>query len=161
MDGKVAQALEIVSKCPHNVAQSRGPKIRPKLGRVADDCVWRIMINTAGTSPSPRNHRIPIYRFCLQTAFRARMRIFKSGISGSGNDQSPKSPIHRLCLQTTFHARMSVFKPVISGSGYDALFTRLERRSLHLDFKRIARVSWRQPCGRLDAAVTPVVAWSI
>ncbi len=32
---------------------------------------------------SPRNHRIPIYRFCLQTAFRARMRIFKSGISGS------------------------------------------------------------------------------
>jgi hypothetical protein len=32
---------------------------------------------------SPRNPRIPIYRFCLQTAFRARMRIFKSGISGS------------------------------------------------------------------------------
>ncbi len=34
---------------------------------------------------SPRNPRIPIYRFCLQTAFRARMRIFKSGISGSGH----------------------------------------------------------------------------
>jgi hypothetical protein len=32
---------------------------------------------------SPLNPRIPIYRFRLQTAFRARMRIFKSGISGS------------------------------------------------------------------------------
>jgi hypothetical protein len=32
MDDKVAQALEIASKCPHNVAQARGPKIRPNLG---------------------------------------------------------------------------------------------------------------------------------
>jgi hypothetical protein len=31
----------------------------------------------------PRNPRFPIYRLCLKTAFRARMRIFKSGISGS------------------------------------------------------------------------------
>ncbi len=28
--------------------------------------------------------RLPIYRLCLQTAFRARMSIVKSGISGSG-----------------------------------------------------------------------------
>jgi hypothetical protein len=25
-------SMEIASKCPHNVAQARGPKIRPKLG---------------------------------------------------------------------------------------------------------------------------------
>ncbi len=33
---------------------------------------------------SPRNPRFPIYRFSSQTAFRARVSIFKSGISGSG-----------------------------------------------------------------------------
>jgi hypothetical protein len=32
---------------------------------------------------SPRNPRIPIYQFSLQTAFRARTCIFKSGISGA------------------------------------------------------------------------------
>ncbi len=35
-------------------------------------------------STRPRNPRIPIARFDIQTAFRARMSIFKSGISGSG-----------------------------------------------------------------------------
>jgi hypothetical protein len=35
------------------------------------------------TRPRPRNPRIPIVRFDIQTAFRARMNIFKSGISWS------------------------------------------------------------------------------
>ena len=34
-------------------------------------------------SASPRNPRFPIVHFDLQTAFRARVSIFKSGISGS------------------------------------------------------------------------------
>jgi len=33
---------------------------------------------------SPRNPRFPIVHFDIQTAFRARVSIFKSGISGSG-----------------------------------------------------------------------------
>ncbi len=40
--------------------------------------------HTAGIRP--RNPRIPIARFDIQTAFRARLNIFKSGISGSGWD---------------------------------------------------------------------------
>jgi hypothetical protein len=35
----------------------------------------------------PQNPRIPIVRFDIQTAFRARMSIFKSGISGSGDNE--------------------------------------------------------------------------
>ncbi len=37
-------------------------------------------------SPIPHNPQIPIVLFDLQTAFRARMKIFKSGISGSAGD---------------------------------------------------------------------------
>jgi hypothetical protein len=60
----------------------------------------------------PRNPRIPIALFVTQTAFRARMNIFKSGISGSGCYYllnrlakllqkiiaSHKNPAHRMLL---------------------------------------------------------------
>jgi hypothetical protein len=44
---------------------------------------------TVQRATSPRNPRIPIYRFCLQTAFRASTCIFKSVISGSGSATRP------------------------------------------------------------------------
>ena len=43
---------------------------------IACDAIWCV-----GTSP--RNPRFPIVHFVIQSAFRARMSIFKSGISGS------------------------------------------------------------------------------
>jgi uncharacterized protein YjbI with pentapeptide repeats len=52
--------------------------------KVSDSAKFPTVPKKYAVYPSPRNPRIPIYRFCLQTAFRARMRIFKSGISGSG-----------------------------------------------------------------------------
>jgi hypothetical protein len=73
-----ARSRKIASKCPHNVAQARGPKIRPKLG------VSCRRLNNAEIrgrqSPfpedSPRNPRFPIYRLCLQTTFPADALLF-------------------------------------------------------------------------------------
>jgi hypothetical protein len=47
--------------------------------------VKRRVCQNGGGVARPRNPRIPIALFVNQTAFRTRMSIFKSGISGSGS----------------------------------------------------------------------------
>ncbi len=60
--------------CTHlaNLVQKKSIYRSQRIAIISCVCVCR-----------PRNPRFPIYRLCLQTSFRTRMRIFQSGISGS------------------------------------------------------------------------------
>jgi hypothetical protein len=102
---------------------------------------WSPIPARSGTRP--RNPRFPIARFDIQTAFRARMNILKSGISGSvwnrvenrlayrtdglgcthtrpkvaPRPRNQRFKIYKFRPVTAFRARMIVFKSGISGYG--------------------------------------------
>jgi hypothetical protein len=133
----------------HNVAQARGPKIRPNLGvscRRLCVCVFRLQsianLLQKTSLQSIATHR-DIMRVCVSFVvyckpFTKDERSIDSNASRyhacvcvsfvqktslqsiATSPRNPRFQIYRECIQTTFPVRMSIFKSGISGSDSNA-----------------------------------------